>query len=240
MAQHIGRKELKKDEIAETLAHGAEAVISHQRLVWIVGGAALAVVLVVVGWRFYTERQTVKAAAALEDAMQVFQARIRPVGEPEQPGEITYVDEKNKYEDAAKKFAQVAQKYSRTWPGQMARYYAGLSDERLGRYDEAQKWLQQVEAIGDAELAALARFQRAQVYEKTGKGEQAAKLYQQLIARPATLVPKPLALLALADHYRKNNPQEAAKLYNQIKSEFADTSLAEEAETRLQLLRPKT
>ncbi len=236
----ISRKELKKDEIRETLAHGAEVALSHQRLMWIIGGAALGVVLAVMGWRFYSDRQTGKASAALEDAMKVFDARIRTPAEPAQPGEITYAEEKNKYEDATKKFAAVASRYPRTRPGQIARYYAALSQEHLGRYDEAQKWLREVERSRDDELAALARFQLAQVDEKTGKPEEAVKLYQQLIAKPATLVPKPLALLALADHYRNSNPQEAAKLYNQIKTEFPDSALAEEAGKRLEELGPKT
>jgi len=66
---HISRKELKKDEIRETLAHGAEAVISHQRLVGSAVTVAVVVGLAIVGWRFYSERQTVKASAALDDAM---------------------------------------------------------------------------------------------------------------------------------------------------------------------------
>ena len=51
---HISRRELKKDEIRETLAHGAEAVVAHQRLMWIMGTAALLVILAVFGWRFYS------------------------------------------------------------------------------------------------------------------------------------------------------------------------------------------
>ena len=40
---HISRKELKKDEVRETFAHGAEAVMLHQQLtMWLVV-AALAI-----------------------------------------------------------------------------------------------------------------------------------------------------------------------------------------------------
>ncbi len=40
---HISRKELKKDEVRETFAHGAEAVMLHQQLtMWLVI-AALAI-----------------------------------------------------------------------------------------------------------------------------------------------------------------------------------------------------
>ena len=41
MAQHILRKDLKKDEIREKLVSGVESVASHQQALWIVvsGGA---------------------------------------------------------------------------------------------------------------------------------------------------------------------------------------------------------
>src|SRR2546428_196634 len=87
LSQHISRKELKKDEIRETLAHGAEAVFSHQKIAGLVLGAALVVALAILGWRFYAERQTGKASAALEEAMKIFQARIRAPGEPGEPGD---------------------------------------------------------------------------------------------------------------------------------------------------------
>jgi len=236
---HISRKELKKDEIRETLAHGAEAVISHQRLVGSAVTVAVVVGLAIVGWRFYSERQTVKASAALDDAMKVYEARIRSPGEPAEPTEVTYVDERNKYEDAAKKFASVAQNYSRTRPGQVARYYAALCQERLGRYDEAQKQLKELESGGNDEFAALARFQLAQLYDKTGKGD-AVKLYRQLADKPTVLVPRAIVLLALADHLGKSNPQEAMKVYEQIKKDFPDSSAADEADKRLETLGGKT
>ena len=238
MSEHISRKELKRDEVAETLAHGADAVRSHQRILWIIGGAALAVILAVLGWRFYSDRQTMKASAALEDAMEVYHARIRQPGQPEEAGEVTYVDEKNKYDDAAKKFAEVAQKYPRTRPGQVAQYYAALSFEHVGRNDDALQWLRKAES-GSADIAALARFQLAGVLVKAGKAEEAAKIYQQLMQNPTTLVPKPVVMLALADHYRKSNPAEAVKMYEQVKKDYADSPAAQEAEKRLELL-PKS
>jgi len=52
---------------------------------WIVVTAALVVALGVFGWSSYTKRQTAKASAALDDAMQIFQARIRAAGEASDP-----------------------------------------------------------------------------------------------------------------------------------------------------------
>src|SRR5437588_11095281 len=73
LPQHISRKELKKDEIRETLSHGAEAIFSHQRDIWVYGGVVLFIVLVVLGWRFYIEEPTGKGAAAFGYAMNDYQ-----------------------------------------------------------------------------------------------------------------------------------------------------------------------
>ena len=238
MAQHILRKDLKKDEIRDKFVHGVESVASHQQALWLVIAAALVAALAVFGWNSYAQRQTAKASAALDDAMKIFQARIRTAGEPADPAEVTYLDEKNKYTDAEKKFVAVASQYGRTKPGQMARYYAALSEVQLKQYGEAEKNLNQVVSGGDESLASLAKFQLAGVYLQENKGPQAADLYKQLSDKPSVFVPKPMAMLALADYYRKTDPAQATKLYNQIKLEFPDAAAA--ADEGLDLLNSKT
>jgi predicted negative regulator of RcsB-dependent stress response len=240
VTQHITRKELKQDKFAETLAHGAEELASHQRQLWYLGAAALVVILAVIGWRLWSERVNAQAQTALDEAMRVFNARIRAAGEPEEPGQPSYVDEKNKLTDAAQSFEKVSAHYARTRPGRLARYYAGLCYAQLGNNDEAQKWLRMVEGSSDAELAPLARLQLAQVLARMGKGDDAVKLYQQLIAKPSTFVPKAVAILALAEHYEKTNPAEATKLYTQLQTEFPNTSIATQAEERLAEMKPKS
>jgi predicted negative regulator of RcsB-dependent stress response len=238
VAQHILRRDLKKDEIRDTFVHGVESVASHQQLLWIVVSAALVVALAVFGWNSYTQRQTAKAAAALDDAMKIFQARIRAAGEPAEPGELTYIDEKNKATDSERKFLEVASQYGRTRPGQVARYYAALSEIPLKNFADAEKNLKQLDSGTDENLAGLARFQLAAVYDQEGKASQAVDLYKQLSDKPTVFVPKPLVLLTLADHYRKSDPTQAAKLYNQVKQEFPDA--AEQADQGLELLNAKS
>ena len=233
---HISRKELKKDEFRETFAHGAEALMSHQQFAMYVVIIALVGAIAFFGWKTYSERQTVRASAGFDDAMKDFQARVIATGETSQPGELTYVDEKMKYGDSSRKFGDVASKYPHTRPGQLAKYYQALSLEKLGKNDDASQLLQQLSQGGDAEFAALSRLELAGLDDRTGKPDDAVKLYQQLLSKPTILVPKPVVLLALAEHYSPKNPTEAAKYFGQIKTEYPGTPIAQQANQELALL----
>lgn len=237
MPQHIPRKQLKKDEVRETLAHGADAVLSHQQFTLYVLIAAVVVAVGVFGWKTYTERQTVKASAGFDSAMKVFQS---PVGTPPTPGETSYASDSQKFTAAEQQFSDVASKYPRTHPGQLARYYAALSFERLDKTADAKKLLQGLTSSSDQEVAALAQLELAGINDRTGQGDEAVKLYEGLIAKPSVLVPKPVAMMALAEHYAQKNPSEAAKLYAQIKAEYPDTPMAEQADQALALLAGKS
>jgi predicted negative regulator of RcsB-dependent stress response len=237
VAQHIPRKQLKKDEVRETLAHGAEAVLSHRGLTAYVVMTAAVIALGAFSWRTYSQHRTVKSFAAFDAAMKVFQT---PVGAPVTPGEATYPDENKKFTEANRKFAEVAAKYPRTRAGQLASYYSALSLERLEKNDEAKKRLEALANGSDAEVAALAKFELAGLDDRTGQGDRSVALYLELIAKPTTLVPKAVSMLALADHYSLKNPSEAAKLYGQIKSDYPDTPMAQEADQALALLPGKS
>jgi predicted negative regulator of RcsB-dependent stress response len=239
--QHtISRKELKRDEFREGFVHGAEAVATHQKTAWTIAGIVLVIALGIFGWRFYTQRQTVKAEGGLDDALKTYEARIVTASEPATPGELTYGDEQTRDTDAEHKFADVAAHYPRTRPGQMAHYYDALALEALGRNDDAEKDLKAVASGSDPDFAALARYQLAQLYDKNGRGSEAVALYQQLEDNPSVLVPKALVLLSLADHYAQSDPAQATKLYNQIKTDYSGTPAADQADERLELLNTKS
>jgi len=237
LAQHIPRRELKKDEVRETIAHGAEALLSHQQFTIYVVIAAAVIALGIFGWRTYSEHQTVKAFADFDAAMKVFQT---PVGPPTAPGETTYPDDTKKYTEANQKFSEVASKYPHTRAGQLAAYYVALTLDKLGKYDDAKKRLQTISGSSDQDVASMAQFELASLDDRTGQSDEAAKIYQQLIAKPTVLVPKGLVMLALADHYSTKNPSQAADLYKQIKADYPDTPLAQQADQGLALLPGKS
>ncbi len=237
---HISRKELKQDKIKETIEHGAEAVISHGQFTLIAVIVALAVALGYGGWRFYIDRQTVEASSAFDTATKAYTARIGSAPDPTEPNEPVYRDEASRLQDASQKFANVADKYPGTNPGKLARYYSALCLEDLERHNQALEELKKISTGSDKELTAMAQYQVAVIYSRTGKPEEAVKIYRALADKPSALVPRPLVLLELAGLLRKSNPQEAASIYQQIKKEFPDTTVADEADRGLDSLSPKS
>jgi len=236
VAKHISRQELKTDQVQEALSHSAEAVLSHKTALIYGVIVALIVAAGVIGWRVYSQRQSVKAAAEFSAATQIFQAPIVAAGQPPQPNEISYSDNTKKYQDALAKFEDVAKHYPRTRPGQLADYYAALCLERLNQNAQAITWLSKIENSSNHDFAAMARFELAQIYDHSGNAAQAVQLYNELLKNPSVLAPKPMVMLALAEHYRQSDPAQAGRIFNQIKSEYPDTGAADQADQELALL----
>jgi predicted negative regulator of RcsB-dependent stress response len=233
LAQHISRKELKKDEVRDTLAHGAEALLSHEKSTILLVVVALVAAASVYGWRMYTQTRAEHAQSSFNSAMEIFQA---PVGPPQAPGQLTYLDENKKFADAEQAFSKVSQNYGSTRAGHMAAYYAALCNEKLGNNASAEKWLDGLIDSKDAEVASMAKFELAGLDARNGKNDQAERLYKQLLAQTSVLVPKPEVMLALANCYSTKDPSEAAKLYGQIKADYPDTPIADQADEALALL----
>lgn len=236
----ISRQELKKDEFVDTFAElWAWVQRQHTALILAVV-VAIVVSAAYAGYRVYSENQAAKADAALGEAIRTYHAQILPPGTPKPAtDEPVFSSEQARNEAALKEFTELRQHYPRTRAAHIAEYYAALCQASLGQTDESMKTLLRVVGGSDREASSLAKFRLAALYARQGKGAEAVKLYQELIDKPTLLVPKPEALMALADYYRSVQPAEAAKLYEQVKREFPDSAAYNTANDRLQeLARP--
>jgi predicted negative regulator of RcsB-dependent stress response len=238
VTEHLSRKELKQDKVRETFEHGAEAVLSHTKL----AGIAVLVLLLAgmgyFGWKIYADRQTGEAQAALDDAMKIYNAPLAVPGQPTLPGDITYVDPNQRAQDAETKLAAVADKFPSTKPGKLARYYAALCLMDLDKLNAASEQLSKLDAGSDKELGALAQFQKALIAERTGKNDEAIKTLRALSTTDSVLVPKPMVLLELAGVLRLTDPKQATTMYEQIKKDYPNTNIAEQADKELSALHP--
>lgn len=236
MAEHISRKELKQDRVRETFEHGAEAVLSHTRM----ASFALLTLIVVaagyLGWKFYNERQTGQAQVALDTAMKIFNSPLATSGQPTLPGETTYPDAGKRAQDAQPKLEAVANQYPHTNPGKLARYYSALCLMDMDKLNQAGEELKRLDAGSDKELSALAKYQTALIDERSGKKDEAIKTLQELSKAGSVLVPKPMVLLELAGLYSQTDRKQATALYEQLKKDYPNTPVADQADRGLQLL----
>jgi predicted negative regulator of RcsB-dependent stress response len=237
---HISRKELKHDRVRETIEHGAEAVLSHTRIASIAILVAIVLLTGYYGWKIYNDRQTAQAQAALDEAMKIFNAPVLLPGQPSLPGEVSYVDPAQRSQDAEVRLSAVAAKYPNTSPGRLARYYSAICLMDLDKLNQASEELKKLETGSDKELAALANFQKALIAERTGKNDQAIAILRALSSSGSILVPKPLVLLELAGILRQTSPKEAIALYEQIKKDYPNTNVADEADRGLGELAPRS
>lgn len=233
----ISRHELKKDQFVTTMA-GGWAWVEHKHTALIVAAVVAVVALGgFTGYRVYAENQMAKADAALGQAIRTYHAPIVPPGQPKPPtDEAVYSNEKARSEAALQEFTGIRDKYPRTPAAHMAEYYIALCQEALGRKDESEKTLERLAAGRDREVRALAKLRLAGLYLKRGKAAEAVKIYRELAAQPTLLVPKPVPLMALADHYRDTQPGEAAKIYDELKRDYPDSRTSGDAEDRLKEL----
>jgi predicted negative regulator of RcsB-dependent stress response len=240
VTEHISRKELKQDKVRETFEHGAEAVLSHTRLASIAVLALILAAAAYLGWKFYSERQTAQAQVALDDAMKIFNAPVATAGQPVLPGEVSYPSADLRAQAAQPKLEAVANQYPRTNPGKLARYYSALSLMDEDKLNQAAEQLKKLDAGSDKELAALARYQSALIAERNGKKDEAIKTLQALSTSGSVLVPKPMVLLELAGLYSQTDRKQATALYEQLKKDYPNTPVADEADRGLELLGPNS
>jgi TolA-binding protein len=237
------RRQLKHDKFAETVTGTAADTFSwaaaHQTKVT-AGVVALLIVLALAagGW-FYQQQQGEKANIAFGQAMRTYQTQVRPAGTPAIPDVPSFASAGERAQAAQKAFTQVADRYPRTGPGHIARYFVGITLRDQGNYQAAEKQLKDVASSGDKDVAALARYALASMYVAMGRSADAAKEYKELIDHPARSVAKSTAQIELAALYEETKqPAEAAKIYEQIKKDEPKSPAAEFAQSKLAALKP--
>jgi predicted negative regulator of RcsB-dependent stress response len=228
---------LKQDRFAATTMETVSWAVEHRKTLVTVGLAAAVVLAIVLGGWYYLQSQEQAAGTALGHALRTYEAQVAPPGTPAQPGIITFSSAKDRARAAQTEFRTIASQYRHTRSGELARYFAALTDVELGNNSAAEQELKQVAGVHNQDLAALSKMALASIYRNTSRDADAIALYKQLIEHPATSVSKPRAQLELADLYSSKQPQEAKKLYEQIAKENPTSPAAQMANSHLSELK---
>ena len=234
------RHQLKENAFAETTADTISWAVDHRSKLTAAAIALAIVAAVVVGGWAYVNYRNQQASQALADALLKYQAPIRPAGEPASPEVLSYASGAERAKAANAGFTAVADKYSFTRNGRIARYFEGITLHDMGDNAGAEKQLQEVAGSSfDKETGSLAKLALGSIYEDTGKTQQAIDLFKALMEKPTTAVGKTTAQFELANVYENNHqPLEARKIYEQMQKDYPTSPVGQMAAQKLQTLHP--
>ena len=165
--------------------------------------------------------------------MDIYDSPLTQPGQPPIPNVKAYPSAAARAKDANPLFRDVAGKFSFFKAGANAEYFAGLTDEDMGRTAEAEAELKKASGSRDSGLAALAKMALASLYTNVGRQRDAASVYRDLIDHPTLTVSSNAARLALAASEETTNPQEARELYAKIKDTDKTTAAGQIAAQKL-------
>jgi len=209
VTEHISRKELKQTRF-EILSRTALKRFTHTANWRALGrdracrGARLCRMEVL------HRPPDLQASVAFDEANKVYSARIGVTNASADPNDISFRPSKRDPSGAAE-VHRSGDKYPRTNPGRLARYYQALELES-GAHNQALEELKKLGSGSDKELAAMAQYQMANIYARTGKTDDAVRIYRAVADLRSVFVPRPLVLVELADFLRQSNPAEASNL----------------------------
>lgn len=203
--------EEKNTEMGSIIDRSEQFIQKNQKTIIIVIVAILVVILAIFGLRkWYFQPREVRAAQEMYAAEQWF---AQGDYQKALDGDDTY-----------RGFLSVADKYSCTKAGNLAKYYAGIANLRLGNYDQAKHWLKKYNgkdtftrpiaamAQGDAEMELGNTAKAIDCYMK------AAKMENNYITTPSALFKAGMGYLIQGDN------SKAIDCFNQIKSNYPEAT----------------
>ncbi len=209
------RKDLKTDKFAEDVFDVFEWASVHKAEVMRYGAIVVAVVLIIVGIVYYNRSQAVTREEALAKALRIDDATT---GEVVQPTNLHFDTEAEKDKARMQAFTDLSTKYNGTQEAAVADMYLGSYAVDAGNLGEAEKRYRKVVDDGPKAYAGLARLSLAQVYASEGKLADAEKVLRDAIANPSLTVSKEHATIVLGELLAQNNPAEAHKLIDPLRT----------------------
>jgi tetratricopeptide (TPR) repeat protein len=220
---HLTRKEIKRDEVAAAVGRSVDYAQSHGRTIGIVIGAALLVLLVLLGFWGFRASQRGKASVALGEALQLAGAPIQATGaKPDDPDAPSFATPEARRARAKKAFESVRESYRFSPAADVAAVYLGQIAAEEGKLDEARKlWEDYVEDHPDDMLAGNVKLNLIELDRRAGKTDAIIASLEKMLDASDGPLPKDAILYELAGAYEAaKRDTEAKKTYQRILDEY--------------------
>lgn len=222
MSSNLSRKDLlKQDQFAAQVEHSVDFLGAHRQQAIRIGGAVIALAVIVGGgFYFYNSKQTARAIE-LGDAIELVSA---PVGGPAPSGSPSFPTEAAKQDAVKKAFNELISKNGGSAEAYVAEYYLASMDAEGTKLDEARRRYQDVADHAPANWASLARLALAQLDAAENRLAEAEPLFRDLITHPTDLVSADQATISYAKAIGATRPSDARKLLQSIVDAKSDAA----------------
>jgi tetratricopeptide (TPR) repeat protein len=232
------RHQLKQDSFRTSTTETISWAVEHQSKLIAAGIVIAVVVAAVLAGSWYVDYRNQQAQLQLAQAIEKFNAPVRPAGTPAAPDMLSFASAQERAKVTNADFTRIADKYSFTESGRVARYFAGITLHDMGDNIGAEKDLKDVAGSRDKEIASLAKIALAGIYHDTNRDPEAIALYKDLADHPTASVGKSAAQFLLASLYEESHqPDQARALYQQMQKESPASPVAQLASQKLQALK---
>ena len=221
MSDHLTRKELKQDNVALKVEQTFNFVSLHKQQAIRMGGALVALIVIVAAVFYYRSSQKTVRAQMLGDAITLQGA---PVGAAPPNGSPSFPTEAAKKDAVAKSYSKIISEHSGSNEAYISEYSLASIDTENGKLDDARKKYQDVADHAEQNYASLAKLALAQLDFAENRVPEAEAILKDLSDHPTDLVSKNQATFALAKGLIPTKPEEARKLLIGMASAASDIS----------------
>lgn len=209
MAKKEKNVELQDNELDVQINKGEEFVQKNQKLIFGVCAAIVVAVAAIWGWNKLSDSKNASAQNEMWEAQALF--------------------DQGQYEQALAGFEAVADEYGSTKAGNLAKAYAGLCQKNLGNFEEAVKLLDDYDGNDNVVAPAiLSAMGDCLVNMENADNKKAAETFMKAAKAADNAQYSPLYFKKAGLAYEAAGDKEAAaKAYQAIKDNWAETSLAQ-------------
>ena len=229
MTQRISRRDMKRNELAETVGKTVGYVTEHRKGVTEGVAIAAGIVLVVVGIFLYRAWSERAAGRDLSRALGVLATPLKSA----QPAAAKSFATAAERQAEAEKFLRKAASRSSTGPGRAARVILAASG--------SEKPADAVEAFekaarGKSEAAAAAEIDAAKLLASQGKAAEAIERLKRAIDSPKTAAPKDALLFALGQIQEASGAAtDARATYQRLITDYPNSPYRADARQKVPL-----
>ena len=230
MTQRISRRDMKRNELVETVGKTVGFVSEHKKGVTeaVAVVAGLAVILAgIFAYRAWTERS---AGRNLSRALGVL---ATPLKTEEPSAAKTYATAAERQAEADR-FLRKAAAHGSTGAGRAASVILAASGS--GKPAEAIETFEKVARKGASEAAAAAEIDAAKMLASQGKAAEAIDRLKRAIESSSTAAPKDALLYTLAQIYEASgSPSDARATYQRLLTDYPDSPYRADARQKVPL-----